>query len=345
MAEYNKIKDAIETEQYLRAKENLTRRVEIQEMIEAAVIKPIDVGSAYESIQADNEAMARALPFIDLKCGFRISDRDVVIIYAASGNGKSTLSGEITLSYMNHTKPILYISNEESSSEVLKRIAYFYLGWNPNSEYTLPGQPDMLKNTMEFLRDRVLVCAKDMTESSLVPTQTAEGLHKILDDAVGKYSCIIIDYYQAIDVTTRDPKAMPHEAQLAFDSRLDLYRTRMGCPIYIMAQSKPMHVGAIRSDFQNNRQKGNTKVYDKATVVIEVQSLGRKKSKNSESTEVRMELQENMNTQGSPSITFLYLHKDRWRGRTRHAIAYQFVRGRYVYLRDMTKEQMEMLEY
>lgn len=337
-------KHTIELEQFLRHEESLQRRLEIQEMVEAAVVKEIDVDDAYESIQADVEAMARALPFIDQKCIFRISERDVVLVYAASGSGKSTLSGEITMSYMHHPKPVLYISNEESSSEVLKRLAYFHLGWNPNIEYTNPGQPEILRAALELLRGKVHVCAKDMVESSLTPTQTAEGVHRILDSAIGKYSAVIIDYYQAIDTTIRNPKAPQHEAQLAFDSRLDLYRKTIKCPIFIMAQSIPMQSGSIRADFQNNRQKGNTKVFDKATVVIEIQSLGRKKSKNSESVELRTELQENLNQQGSPSITLFYLHKDRWRGKARSALAFQFVRGRYVYLRDLTKEQMEMLE-
>lgn len=336
----------VKLDQFLRAEEALERRLEVQDMIDLAQVKPMDIDETYNSVMADQEAMTRALPFIDQKCIFRISDRDVVLVNAASGNGKSTLSGEIAMSYLNHAKPILYISNEESSSEVWKRLAYFRLNWNPNIEYTGHGQPEMLRSTMESLREKIFVCAKDAVDTSaaLVPTQTAEGVHKILDSAVGKYSAVIIDYYQAIDVTIRNPKAPPHEAQLAFDSRLDLYRTKIGCPIYIMAQSKPMQMGAYRADFQNNRQKGNTKIFDKATVVIEVQHIGRKKSKNSESTEVRMELQEGLKAEGSPSVTLFYIHKDRWRGKTRSALAYQFVRGRYVYLRDLTKEQMELLE-
>lgn len=347
MSDKKTMREMIEADQYLRAEENMRHRIEIQEMVDSAVVQPIDVEGSFDDIVADNEAMTRALPFIDQRCPFRISDRDVVMINASSGTGKSTLAGEITASYLHHNKPILYLSNEESTSEVLRRIAYFVNGWNPKVDYASQNQEqaEKLKNTLIYLKTKVFVVAKDSVEiAAFVPTQTAEGLHRILDGATDKYCAVIIDYYQAIDTTVRNPKALPHEAQLIFDRRLDYYRTHIKCPIFIFSQSKPMQAGSIRADFQNNRQKGNTKVFDKTTVVAEIQTMHRKKSKNSEGTELRMEMQNELDPEGSPSITVFYLHKDRFRGMTRNAMLFQFVKGRYKFLRMLDKEQMEILE-
>ncbi len=340
----------IEAEQFLRAEDSLKQRVAIKEMVEQANVDNFDSDRVTAEILADKESLARAVPFIDPTCVFKVCDRDVVMVNASSGGGKSTLSAGIVMSYEGNQKPILYISNEESSSEVFFRLACFKLGVNPNSindgSFVPVNWETILPETIKELSTWVKVKANDLSSSTTSPTQTAEGLHIILENAIGLYSAVILDYYQCIQFTTKNPKAQEHEAQLAFDTKLDYYRSKIGCPIFIMAQSKPMQVGSIRSDFQNNRQKGNSKVYHKVTVVIEIQKLSMRRGRrqNPETVELQTELAEVTDNRGSPDLSVFFIHKDRFRGLARSSLVFQFNRGRYVYARPLDKTQMEMLD-
>ncbi len=332
--------ELVEFERGISAEERLEKRLEMKEKIQNAT-KEEDINPADIASKIVNRLTAKRVPFLDPNTkGLEIYSDDLVFIAAGSGKGKSTVAANIALSYTNEDKPVLIIATEESDRAVWQRIACLKLGINPNnlSEQQLtPEFVSKLEMVIKELSTKINV--KSNTNTGIGHLNIAEVIEEIFKNSIGKYSAIIVDYYQNIDQTEKAPNDVSGlEAQKQFSTYCNTYKDFIGCPIFVMAQSHAFNNSAVRSDFQNSRQIGRKTMYQRATVAIELQRITDKPSGNAE---VKVDLAEQGNVR---DIILMYLHKSRELGLTGYAPAFRWERGFYKFVKTLTAEQVEQFD-
>ncbi len=339
-------RDYVEIEKGLKAEANLERLGSLREMITIAK-QPIrkQTSQIIDQIHKRLSNLSKPYAFIDKDfVDFKITDEDVVMINAASGRGKSTIAANIVTAWIDSgntkEKPLLYIANEESSNDVMMRLAALRIGMSYTQLSAGNGVTrevqERIDEEVRFLESHMDVIANDLAESEYSSCQVAEGLNHILETAYGKYSAVVVDYYQAITATVSKANAEPFEAQSVFVGRIDTHRIRLKCPMFVFAQSKPLKVSDQRSNFQQERQMGRKSIYEKATIVLEVQKASRAGKKN---TEANVELAASDDAQA----TILFIHKARYNGMDGQSIVFRFDRGRYIYRRILSRDQTDLL--
>ena len=337
----------IEANAYLKAEDSLKERVELKEVLEgsktAVSMSPAEIA---KTMTVFAQKIKEAVPFLEPKAkakGIIVTDEDLVMIAAGSGKGKSTLTANIALSYSTQTKPVLLISTEEGSREVWRRLACMHLGLNLNSINAgdLPANfESLVTSAVEYLSQRIHVRTNDLLAKGSY--HQIEVMENTLNQAIGNYSAVIIDYYQDISESLRFPNKEPHDVQAKFCYFIDGIRTTIGCPIFAMAQSKPLRKGADRYDLQEGRQLGRKLLYTKSTLVIEIQKVAN--SSNAGKVEQILNLAEETGVDTIDMATVFYIQKSRFQSESNNAASlYTFNKGRYDFIRSLSQKNVTEL--
>lgn len=230
----------------------------------------------YERLEKDNteylEKAKTAPTFLtdDFNDIVPFFEKNLIVIGAKSGDGKSTIAANIALGVVKQAKHCLMITNEEVDTDVFNRVTCLLKGWPYNNHKSFsPDQIRTFNEHYKILGTRLSVI-NDMSNGRGGATTTVQGIKAILDKVVAseiKPGCIIIDYFQNI---CEDIDALGEGEYFVLKrvaGMLDKYRKYVGCPIVILVQMKAQ--SEEKSDFKF-RIEHCKEIYTKATCALEV---------------------------------------------------------------------------
>lgn len=253
-----------------------------------------------ETITLVNEPLTAAIPF---------TRENLYLFCAYTGSGKSTVAANISHPLWKEGKKTLVISNEESQTDVLFRIACIELDLNFN-DYKKGKMPADQQSRVVSLMPEISKYVKviDVNYKDGMTTKI-EGIKSALESVRNKdYSCAMIDYYQLIQTSAADPSKTRYDVLNELRIWLGQYIKSSNIPIVMFVQ---LHSQGKRGGVKDvdARIKECSAIIEPATVIIEVVP--------------------NWDLHTSEFI----IHKDRF-GYAGHRIVCGFERGRYVEITD-----------
>lgn len=211
----------------------------------------------------DNDDFQGVIPFFA---------KNIILIGAKSGDGKSTTCANISYSMLRKGKKVLVISNEEVASDVYNRVTCLIEGWPyvDHSKFTKEQKAKFSENIPK-LAERLTVI-DDSWGGGIGMTTTIEGVNIIINHlieiAASKgivYDAIVWDYYQNVSRSTNDPSASMYDIQERYAAAMDGFKNVYPGVNVVLAQIKPEE----SSESFQYRLQGRKIIYEKATCVIE----------------------------------------------------------------------------
>jgi len=267
----------------------------------------------FQGIKNYNKMLKERITFINpvLTDAIPFTRENLYLICAYSGNGKSSCAANVSYPLWKSNKKSLVISNEESEQDVLFRIGCLELGYNFNN-YKKGKMPMTQQREVAKLFPSIAKYVKvvDVNAKKGITTK-AEGVMNILEKVQDKdYSCVMIDYFQLINKTIKNPSASTYDVLNNLRMWFGKYIKKSNIPIVIFAQ---LHsIGKRNNKDLDSRIKHCPDIYEPSTVVIEMLP--------------------NFDTK----TTEFVIHKDRF-GLAGHKITCAFDHGRFI---PVTEEHM-----
>ena len=204
--------------------------------------------------------------------------KNIILIGAPSGEGKSTAVANITYFLLNQKNPktgkparILVISNEEKTEDIYNRITCLFTGWKYSNHDTLtPEQVARFNGAIPALATRVTVINQDHNGSQGVTT-TIEGIESIFENLLAKgevYDAILIDYYQNVCVSKNNPRLSEYDVQARLTRMLDRYKNVYPAPIVVFAQLNP--ASEENENYFLAKLQGRKLIINVATCILEM---------------------------------------------------------------------------
>lgn len=200
--------------------------------------------------------------------------RNLIFVGGESGTGKSTIVANLTLSAISQTtcKKVLVITNEEHTTDVYNRITCLIKQWNYSSDHSefSDDQINEFMRMVDVLSRKVTVIDDSYGDSSGVTT-TLEGIQAVLNKVIedkAEYDLILIDYYQNIDYSSKNPELSEYQVQERVVRFLDSFKNRFSGPIIVLGQLKPYD--DEKTPFKL-RIEGRKVIYNASTTCIEIQ--------------------------------------------------------------------------
>jgi len=204
--------------------------------------------------------------------------KNLILIGAPTGQGKSTAVANIIYRSLNvkshitgQLNKILVITNEEKSEDIYNRITAMIKGYHYiNHSSITPEQAEVYDQYIGILSQRITVIDNTFG-GGLGMTTTIEGIQAIFDNLITNkthYDVIIIDYYQKINKSSKNPYLRDFDVQHQLGLMLDNYKNIYPAPIVLLAQVQKPNDGN-REDFQS-RIKGRKSLMDSATLAMEM---------------------------------------------------------------------------
>jgi len=225
----------------------------------------------FKSIKNYNEMLEEKITFVnqDLTDAIPFTKENLYLLCAYSGSGKSTVAANVSHPLWKQGKKSLVISNEESEQDVMFRIASLELGYNFN-EYKKGRMPKAQQKQCMILFPDIAKFVKvvDVNFKDGFTTKV-EGVKKILEMVEDHdYSCAMIDYYQLIKTSIKNPQAGSYDVLNNFRIWLGQYIKRANIPIVVFAQLHSL--GKRNNKDLDNRIKHCPDIYEPSTVVVEI---------------------------------------------------------------------------
>jgi len=255
--------------------ENLQRRKE-----ELAKAESIDLsrrdGEYVEKLRKENkDYLTRAKKsgiFLvkDFKGKVPYFAKNIILAAGLSGDGKSTTCANIAYRDILQNKKVLVITNEEIASDVYNRVTSLIKGWAYREHENFTEQQHAIFDDYIDKLSHRLTVIDDSYNDSVGQTSTIEGMEAMLESLLKsdeKFDVIIIDYYQNIDRSTKNPGLSPWQVQEQFAKRLDKFKNVYEAPIVVLAQLTD--VGAENKPFKD-RIEGRKIIYNVCTCALEV---------------------------------------------------------------------------
>lgn len=167
--------------------------------------------------------------------------KNLILLAAETGQGKSTISANLTFHALQQGQKVLVITNEEDPADVYNRVSCLIRGWSytKHEEFT-DEQIEFFNKNIDALSHRMTV-VDDNYSGGMGQTTTIEGMEAIFNSLLEKgheYDVIIIDYYQNVDRSNKNPNAVDWQVQGMFAKLLDRMKIVVGAPIILLAQKK-----------------------------------------------------------------------------------------------------------
>ena len=277
----------------LRTKENILRESRVerefekleeykrqQEILGAADISQMDpdeIASIQTGIQEYLEAARTSKTFINdtFRGIVPLFAKNVILIGANSGEGKSTISANVTLSTLKQSGKVLILTNEENKGDIYNRVTCLIHDWNyQGHEKFSETQVNTFKEYVGILSKKMVVL-DDRSVNKLEggDTTTYEGIANILENLIQKnikYDLIILDYFQNVASSKKNPQMNTWEVQAKLANYLDNFKNRYQAPVIVLAQLRPAQKDAEIS-FED-RLKGRKKIYETCTFACEARA-------------------------------------------------------------------------
>jgi len=266
-----------------------------------------------ERITLINDSLTAAIPF---------TRENLYLFCAYTGSGKSTVAANISYPLWKQGKKVLVVSNEESEQDVLLRVACLDKGYNFNEYKKGQMPPELLRELCAMLPEIAkYVKVLDVVWREGLTTKV-EGVKAALESVKGHgYSCVLIDYYQLIKYSLRQPDKTTYEVLNDLRTWLGQYIKSSEVPVCLFVQLYSVGKKGGTKDI-DARIKECSAIVEPATVIIEVIP------------------------NWEDATTDFVIHKDRF-GVAGHKIVCPFEKGRYlkqISEREVAERQLDKLE-
>lgn len=206
--------------------------------------------------------------------------KNFILVGAKTGDGKSTAAANIIQCITNQINPVtgktrraLVLTNEERAEDVYNRVTALSMGWTyVNHNAFTDEQVDTFRRAISAFAAGGRITVIDNTHGgSHGVTTSLEGIESVFENLLENkeyYDVIIIDYYQNIIYSKKDPTMSENEVQARLTRMIDRYKNIYPAPIVMMAQMNPPDA-EDRTPWQI-RIKGRKIIADAATFVVEM---------------------------------------------------------------------------
>jgi archaellum biogenesis ATPase FlaH len=229
------------------------------------------LGEMYGKIDKYNEMLKRKITFINpsLSKNIPLTRENLYLICAFTGSGKTSVSANISYPLYKEQKKILVISNEESSADIIFRIAAIELKLNFNSfKKGLMSDADQERIKALFPAITQYVKIIDVNAKDGATTRI-EFIKKLLQNVQETdFACVLIDYFQLIQYSTTDTKKTRYDVLNDLKVYLGQYIKTSNVPIVLFAQLHSM--GKRNNKDLDSRIKDCPSIMEPSTVIIEV---------------------------------------------------------------------------
>lgn len=228
--------------------------------------------SMYKDITAYNKMLGEKITLINdsLTAAVPFTRENLYLFCAYTGSGKSTVAANISYPLWKQGKKVLVISNEESKQDVILRIACLDKGYNFNDYKKGIMSPEMQREIC-FLMPEITQYVKviDVVYKEGLTTKV-EGVKKALEAVKGHgYSCVLIDYYQLIKYSTKQPDRTTYEVLNDLRVWLGQYIKSAEVPVCLFVQLYSVGKRGGVKDI-DARIKECSAIVEPATVIIEI---------------------------------------------------------------------------
>lgn len=207
-----------------------------------------------------NPSLTKAIPF---------TKESLYLFCAVSGSGKSTIAANISWPLWKQEKKILVISNEETSHDILMRIAALELGYDFN-KYKKGEMSETHRRECITLFPSIMRSVKiiDVTAKNGLTTKL-EGVQNALESVKGSgYHAVLIDYFQLIKDSIKEKGRTRYDVLNDFRIWLGRYIKSCDIPVVLFAQLHSLSKKNGAKDI-DARIKECPAVVEPATVIIE----------------------------------------------------------------------------
>ena len=214
-----------------------------------------------EKITFINDDLSKVIPF---------TRENLYLICAFTGSGKSTIAANISLPLYKQQKKTLIISNEEPKQDVLMRIACIELGLNFNGYKKGYMQPTDIAAAMKLfpaISRYVKVIDVNYKDGFTTKVECVKAALEQVQQSE-EFSCAMIDYFQLIKHSLKNPQASTYEVLNDFRMWMGRYIKASRVPIVLLAQ---LHSITKRGKDIDGRIKHCPEVSETASVILEVQ--------------------------------------------------------------------------
>lgn len=193
--------------------------------------------------------------------------RNLILIGATTGDGKSTVTSNIVLDTIKQGGKVLIITNEEKGDDCYNRITALIKGWpyKDHEDFT-EEQRAVFREYIGILAKRIYV-VEDDHNGVQGQTTSLEGITDIIDKGIKQnYDLIVIDYYQGVTHSKENPTLNDWQVQERLADYLDLAKNRSSGPLVILAQ---LSTNDEKTPFKQAIE-GRKKILNKATCAMRV---------------------------------------------------------------------------
>lgn len=242
---------------------------------------------ALEQLRIDNksylEAAKHPIPFICSEFDNHVPffRKNLLLLMASTGSGKSTAVCNITYSAIKHRNPltskgyrVLILTNEEAPEDMLNRLTCFAKGWRYSNHNTFnDSQRDEFDKFIQiFAKKGNVTVIGDKYASINGWTTTVEGVVQVFDNMIRDkdfYDIVILDYAQGVVRSRDNPSLNEYEAQRLLANEFDRIKNIYPGVIVVMAQADPLKDEDDTTPY-NVRLKGSKLIVTKATFICEI---------------------------------------------------------------------------
>ena len=280
-----KTKNKVEIEQFNKDYENITKNEDYKERIKVTdALKTVDIRLKTEEEKAIFKEKFKGHqttstihnPLLGVTSwNIHLSPKQFLLFGSKTGAGKSTAGGNFVLDEVNRGRKVLYISNEESETEIFERLSFLKNGLNVNYKAKLTeAQQRQVCDTAVHLADYLTIIEDTIIDSQgrviTGQTTTIEGVRAVIAGIKNtgvRYDLIIVDYFQKMANSVNKPNANPTEILSKVHYELNNFRAEALCPVVLFTQLKP-NIGE-KMEIQE-RIKWCSSVLDSCTVCVEI---------------------------------------------------------------------------
>lgn len=199
--------------------------------------------------------------------------RNLLLVGATTGSGKSTLCANIVYSCLIQGKKVLVLTNEQWEVDVYNAVTALIKGWQYQDHDKITEEERVVYNEyIEKLSARLTVIG-DNYDNATGCTTTLEGIKTILDGLIERkvhYDAIILDYFQNVAISKENPRLDKWKVLEMLAIYLDGFKNRYNAPIVVLSQLKPSHKDA-EIDFKD-RIEGRKSILNSATFALEARA-------------------------------------------------------------------------
>jgi archaellum biogenesis ATPase FlaH len=194
--------------------------------------------------------------------------KNLILVGGKTGVGKSTLCANLIFGAISQKQKVLVITNEENPVDIFNRVTslIYKVPYRNHQDITQEMQKKY-RETMKALSERIMVI-DDKFKGSSGLTTTKEGITGIFDNLIANkihYDVIIIDYYQNIKFSSKNPSLADWQVQDQVGKYLDNFKNVYSAPIVLLSQLKADE----KVEFQD-RISGRKSIMDSVTCAVEV---------------------------------------------------------------------------